>query len=72
MLKIDGKPSTKSHGNFVMNFEVNSQSDAPKNKSNTLTLVLEKLCEEMKELQILAGGSTPTVGAISMVNSSTN
>ena len=42
--KLHGKPSTIYEGNLVMNSEVNSQSDAPKNKSNTITLVLEKLC----------------------------
>ena len=55
-----------------MNYEVNSESDASTNKSNTLTLVLEKLCKEMKELKILASGSTPIFGETSMVNSSTD
>ena len=55
-----------------MNSEVHSQSDAPTNKSNNVTLVLENLCEEMKELKILVRESTPTVGAASIVNSSTD
>ena len=51
-----------------MNSEVKSQNDAPKKKNNTLTLLLEKLCEEMKELKILERGSIPIVGAASVVN----